>query len=87
MKLLVTLTQASGKHMILPTIQLLRVALVTRLLLLLTPLITLLVVTTLVVVITLISLETRVRTATAITRTVRAGPRTATWPMAVMEKI
>ena len=31
--------------------------------------------------------ETRVRTATAITQTVRAGSRTAAWPMAVMEKI
>ena len=60
MKLLVTLTQASGKHMIFLTIQLLRVALVTRLLLLLTPLITLLVVTTLVVVITFIAFKTRV---------------------------
>ena len=87
MKLLVTLTQASGKHMILPTIQLLRVDLVTILLLLLNPLITLLVVTTLVVGITLISLETRVRTATTITRTMRVGPRIATWSMAVMEKI
>ena len=35
MNLLVTFAQASGKHMILPTIQLLRMALITRLLLLL----------------------------------------------------
>ena len=38
MKLLIALVQASGEDMILPTIQLLRVALATRLLLLLIPL-------------------------------------------------
>ena len=54
-KLLIALAQASGKNMILPTIQLLRVTLITRLLLI--PLIILLVVTTLVVLIALIALE------------------------------
>ena len=55
MKLLIALSQASGEDMILPTIQLLWVALITRLLL--TPLITLLMVTTLVVLIALMILE------------------------------
>ena len=48
MKLLIPLTQASGEDVVLPTIQLLGVALITRLLLLLIPLIILLVVTTLI---------------------------------------
>ena len=48
MKLLIALAQASGEDMILPTIQLLRVALVTRLLLLLIPL---MIITTLVALI------------------------------------
>ena len=87
MKLVITFTQASSTNMILPTIQLLRVALITILLLLLTPLITLLVVTTLIAVISLISLESRARTTTAVTWTMKAGPRTATWAMTVLEKI
>ncbi|MCH1928166.1 hypothetical protein L6232_25570, partial [Shewanella sp. C31] len=55
MKLLIVLAQASGEYMILPTIQLLWVALVTRLLLLLTPL---LIITTLVALIALIAMST-----------------------------
>ena len=47
MKLLVPLTQASGEYVVLSTIQLVRVALITRLLLLLISLIILLVVATL----------------------------------------
>ena len=50
MKLLIALTLASGENVVLSTIQLLRVALITRLLLLLISLIILLVVTTLVAV-------------------------------------
>ena len=48
MKLLILLTLAGGEDVVLSTIQLLRVALITRLLLLLIPLIILLVVTTLI---------------------------------------
>ena len=48
MKLLIPLTQASSEDVVLPTIQLLRVALITRLLLLLISLIILLVVATLI---------------------------------------
>ena len=48
MKLLIPLTQAGGEDVVLSTIQLLRVALITRLLLLLISLIILLVVATLV---------------------------------------
>ena len=73
MKLLVTLTYASGEDVILSTIQLLRVALITRLLLLLIPLIILLIVTTLVAMTTLISLEPRVRAATTVTRSMKVG--------------
>ena len=47
-KLLIALAQASGENMILPTIQLLRVTLITRLLLI--PMIILLIITTLVAV-------------------------------------
>ena len=54
MKLLITLTQASGEDMILPTIQLLRIALITGRLLI--PLIILLIITTPVVLIALIAL-------------------------------
>ena len=54
MKLLIALAQASGENMIVPTIQLLRVTLITRPLLI--PLIILLIITTLVVLITLIAL-------------------------------
>ena len=50
MKLLIALVQASGEDMILSAIQLLRVALVTRLLLLLIALITLIVMSTLITV-------------------------------------
>ena len=55
MKLLIALVQASGEDMILSAIQLLRVALVTRLLLLL---ITLMIIATLVTLITLIVMST-----------------------------
>ena len=48
MKLLIALAQAGGEDMVLSTIQLLRVALITRRLLLLIPLIILLAVTTLI---------------------------------------
>ena len=58
MKLLIAFAQASGEDMILPTIQLLRVALVTRLLLI--PLIILLVITTLVVLVAMTILKPRV---------------------------
>ena len=51
MKLLIALAQASGEDMILSTVQLLRVALVTRLLLLL--LIALMIITTLTALITM----------------------------------
>lgn len=54
MKLLIALAQASGENMILPTIQLLRLTLITRLLLI--PLTILLVVITLVVLIAPITL-------------------------------
>ena len=54
-KLLIALAQASGENMILSTIQLLRVALVTRLLLLL---IALMIIATLVTLITLIVMST-----------------------------
>ena len=57
-KLLISLAQASGKNMILPAIELFRVALVTRLLLI--PLIILLIVTTLIVLVALIILKSRV---------------------------
>ena len=57
-KLLITLAQTSGEHMILATIQLFWVTLVTRLLLI--SLITLLVITTLVVLVALIILKSRV---------------------------
>ena len=57
-KLLITLAQTSSEHMILPTIQLLWVTLVTRLLLI--SLIILLVITTLVVLVALIILKPRV---------------------------
>ena len=53
-KLLIALTQASGKDMILPTIQLLWIALITRLLLLLIPL---MVVTSLVALTALIAMS------------------------------
>ena len=56
MKLLIALAQASGEDMILPTVQLLRVALVTRLLLLL--LIPLVIITTLVSLIAMSALIT-----------------------------
>ena len=59
--------------MILSTIQLLWVAMITRLLLLLIPLIILLIVTTLVAMTALISLEPGVRAATAVTRSMKAG--------------
>ena len=55
MKLLIALVQASGEDMILTAIQLLRVALVTRLLLLL---IALMIIATLVTLITLIVMST-----------------------------
>ena len=73
--------------MILPTIQLFWIALITRLLLLLIPLITLLVVITLATMIILISLKPGIRAATAVTRAVRAGPRTATRPVTIMKKV
>ena len=57
-KLLITLAQTSGEHMILPTIQLLWLTLVTRLLLI--SLIILLVITPLVVLVALIILKLRV---------------------------
>ena len=57
MKLLIALVQASGEDMVLPAIQLLRVALVTRLLLLLL-LIPLIVITTLVALIAMSALIT-----------------------------
>ena len=56
MKFLIALVQASGEDMILPAIQLLRVALVTRLLLLL--LIALMIIATLVTLINLIVMST-----------------------------
>ena len=59
--------------MILPTIQLLWVALITRLLLLLIPLVILLIVTTSVAMIALISLKPGVRVTTAVTRSLKAG--------------
>ena len=52
-KLLITLTQASGEDMILPTIQLLRIALITRLMLLLIPL---MVMTSLIALVPLIAM-------------------------------
>ena len=52
-KLLITLAQASSEDMILPTIQLLRIALITRLLLL----IPLMVITSLIALITLIAMS------------------------------
>ena len=55
MKLLIALVQASGEDMILSAIQLLRVALVTRLLLLLTAL---MIIATLITLITLIVMST-----------------------------
>ena len=55
MKLLVVLAQAGGENMILPAIQLLWVALITRLLLLL--LIALVIITTLVALIALITMS------------------------------
>ena len=55
MKFLIVLAQASGEDMVLPTIQLLRVALVTRLLLLL--LIALMIITTLIALIALIDMS------------------------------
>ena len=54
MKLLVMLAQASGEDMILPTIQLLRIALINRLLLLLIPL---MVITSLVALVPLIAMS------------------------------
>ena len=73
MDLLVMFAQASGEYMILPTIQLLRMALIFKLLLLLTPLTGLLIVTSLVTLIkttmiTLGALKVGIRTATSITR-------------------
>ena len=62
MKLLIALAQASGEDMILPTIQLLRVALVTRLLLLL--LISLMIITTLVALTALIAMSTLITVKT-----------------------
>ena len=59
MKLLIALVQASGEDMIPPAIQLLWVALVTRLLLLLL-LIPLIIITTLVALIALIAMSTLV---------------------------
>ena len=62
MKLLIAFAQTSGEDMILPTIQLLRVALVTRLLLLLlTPL---MIITTLVALIALIAMSTLITVKT-----------------------
>ena len=55
MKLLIALTEASGEDMVLPTVQLLRVALVTHLLLLL--FIPLVIITTLVALIALITMS------------------------------
>ena len=55
MKLLIALAQASGEDMILPTIQLLWVSLITRLLLLL--LIALMIITTLVALIALTAMS------------------------------
>ena len=72
MKLLIALAQASGEDMILPIIQLLRVALVTRLLLL-SPLMiitTLVALTALIAMSALVVLKSRTRTASTIT-----------WPM------
>ena len=54
MKLLIVLTQTSGEDMVLPTIQLLRIALIIRLLLLLIPL---MVITSLIALIPLISMS------------------------------
>ena len=77
MKLLIALAQASGEDMILSAVQLLRVALVTRLLLLL--LIPLMIITTLVTLIALIAmsalvaLKSRTRTASTITRPMRTA--------------
>ena len=67
--------------MILSTIQLLRVALITRLLLLLIPLITLLIITTFVVV----ALKPGIWTTTAMTRTMRTGPRSAVRAMVALD--
>ena len=58
MKLMIALAQTSSEHMILPTIQLLWVTVITRLLLI--SLIILLVITTLVVLVALIILKSRV---------------------------
>ena len=76
MKLLIALAQTCGEDMVLPTIQLLRVALVTRLLLLLlTPL---MIITTLVALIALIAMsaliamKTRTGTASTVTRPMRS---------------
>ena len=54
MKLLIALAQASGEDMILPTIQLLRIALITRLLLLLIPL---MVITSLIALVPLMAMS------------------------------
>ena len=81
MKLLIPLTQAGGEDVVLSTIQLLRVALIARLLLLLISLIILLVVITLVVV----ALKPRISTAASMTRTMRAGPRAAVRAMVVLD--
>ena len=67
-KILIALAQASGEDMILTTIQLLWITLITRMLLLI-PLARLLIKTTLIA----LARETRIRSVTTITRTVRAG--------------
>ena len=67
--------------MVLPTIQLLRVALISGLLLLLTPLAGLLVITPLII---LVALKTGIRAATSITRTMKTA---AARPMIVVKHV
>ena len=67
MKLLIVLVQASGEDMILSAIQLLRVALVTRLLLLLIALMIIATVIALMIIATLIALITLIVMSTLIT--------------------
>ena len=88
MKLLIALVQASGEDMILSTIQLLRVALVTRLLLIALMIIaTLVSLITLIVMSTLITVEARTGISSVVTRPMRAGARTASWSMIIPERI
>ena len=72
--------------MVLPTIQLLRVTLIPRLLLLI-PVTGLLMITTLIGLVSLIALEARIRTAATVTRPVKPWTRTAGWTLIIPEEI